>query len=143
MVAAWLASTYCSPCLERNNARCCNSTACQRRTAIEISYEWRVQRDLPWELDSRLHTMGRSSLGGTLGAPANFGSHCRVTTEADGSRRLIGSSFQEGLLSGELTFLEYDEHMRLLHRTSAQMPVQLQCLATLLYRMLCRSIARC
>jgi hypothetical protein len=86
---------------------------------------WHAQRDLPWELDSRLRTLGRSSLGASLGGPANFGSHCRVTTEAHGSRRLIGSSFREGLLAGELTFLEYDEHMRLLHRSSAPLPVQL------------------
>lgn len=84
-----------------------------------------LQRDLPWELDSGLRTLGRSSLGATLGAPANFGSHCRVATEADGSRRLVGSSFQEGLLAGELTFLEYDERMRLLHRSSAPLPVRL------------------
>ena len=74
-----------------------------------------MQRDLPWELDSALRTLGRSSLGETLGrsagTPANFGSHCRVTVEADGSRRLIGSSFQEGPLSGELIFMEYDEDM--------------------------------
>ena len=86
-----------------------------------------MQRDLPWELDSALRTLGRSSLGETLGrsagTPANFGSHCRVTVEADGSRRLIGSSFQEGPLSGELIFMEYDEDMRLMHRTSAALPV--------------------
>ena len=40
-----------------------------------------VQRDLPWELDSTLRTLGRTNLGDTLGTgsdPPNFGSHIRT-----------------------------------------------------------------
>ena len=43
--------------------------------------------------------------------------------EADGSWRLIGSTFEEGLTRGTLTFLEYSEDFRLLHRTIAHLPV--------------------
>lgn len=40
-----------------------------------------LQRDLPWELDSTLRTLGRTNLNDTLGAgsdPQNFGSHIRT-----------------------------------------------------------------
>ncbi|CAL8467343.1 g6880 [Coccomyxa elongata] len=54
------------------------------------------ERDLPWELDSAL--------------------------EDDGSERLIGSSFAEGLTKGTLTFWEYGEDLQLLHKTTAELP---------------------
>ena len=43
--------------------------------------QWSLQRDLPWELDSTLCTLGRTNLGnilGCAGSPANFGSHVRT-----------------------------------------------------------------
>ena len=43
--------------------------------------------------------------------------------EEDGSRRLIGSTFAEGLTKGTLTFLEYGEDLQLLFRTTAKLPV--------------------
>jgi hypothetical protein len=84
-----------------------------------------AQRDLPWELDSSLHTVGRTDLGGTVGAVGkpNFGSHFRVFTEDDGSKRLVGTSFDEDMRQGNLTFFEYNEHMELLYRTTAELPV--------------------
>ncbi|BDA40369.1 beta,beta-carotene 15,15'-dioxygenase [Coccomyxa sp. Obi] len=94
------------------------------------------ERDLPWELDSALCTLGRTNLGNTLGcagSPANFGSHVRtfrqdtralfdVSREEDGSERLIGSSFAESLTKGTLTFWEYGEDLQLLCRTTAELP---------------------
>lgn len=44
-----------------------------------------LQRDLPWELDSMLRTLGRTNLGDTLGTgsdPQNFGSHIRTFRQA-------------------------------------------------------------
>ena len=84
-----------------------------------------VQRDLPWELDSSLETVGRTDLGGTVGAVGkpNFGSHFRVFAEDDGSKRLVGTSFEEDLRQGKLTFFEYNERMELLYRTTAELPV--------------------
>lgn len=84
-----------------------------------------AQRDLPWELDSSLHTVGRTDLAGTVGAVGkpNFGSHFRVFTEDDGSKRLVGTSFDEEMRQGNLTFFEYNEHMELLYRTTAELPV--------------------
>ena len=43
--------------------------------------------------------------------------------EEDGSERLIGSSFAEGLTKGTLTFWEYGEDLQLLYRTTADLPV--------------------
>lgn len=43
--------------------------------------------------------------------------------EDDGSRRLIGSTFAEGLTKGTLTFLEYGEDLQLLFRITAELPV--------------------
>ena len=63
-------------------------------------------------------------MSAAAGRATNFGSHCRVVSEADGSRRLVGSSFREGLLSGELTFWEFDEGMQLLHSSRADLPVR-------------------
>jgi len=85
-----------------------------------------VQRDLPWELDSSLQTVGRTDLGGTVGAVGkpNFGSHFRIFTEEDGSKRLVGTSFDEDLSQGKLTFFEYNEQMELLYRTTAELPVR-------------------
>ena len=85
-----------------------------------------VQRDLPWELDSSLQTVGRTDLGGTVGAVGkpNFGSHFRIFTEEDGSKRLVGTSFDEDLRQGKLTFFEYNERMELLYRTTAELPVR-------------------
>ncbi len=84
-----------------------------------------MQRDLPWELNSSLQTVGRTDLGGTVGAVGkpNFGSHFRVFTEDDGSKRLVGTSFDEDLRQGKLTFFEYNERMELLYRTTAELPV--------------------
>ena len=86
-----------------------------------------LQRDLPWELDSSLHTVGRTDLDGTVGAVGkpNFGSHFRVFVEDDGSKRLVGTSFDEDLRQGKLTFFEYNEQMELLYRTTAELPVSL------------------
>ena len=85
-----------------------------------------MQRDLPWELDSALQTVGRTDLGGTVGAVGkpNFGSHFRIFTEEDGSKRLVGTSFDEDLQQGKLTFFEYNEQMELLYRTTAELPVR-------------------
>ena len=85
-----------------------------------------TQRDLPWELDSSLQTVGRTDLGGTVGAVGkpNFGSHFRIFTEEDGSKRLVGTSFDEDLQQGKLTFFEYNEQMELLYRTTAELPVR-------------------
>jgi len=42
--------------------------------------------------------------------------------EEDGSKRLIGTTFGEGLTKGTLTFLEYSQDMQLLHRTTVELP---------------------
>ena len=78
-------------------------------------------------MDSFLHTMGRTDLDGTVGAVGkpNFGSHFRVFVEDDGSKRLVGTSFDEDLRQGKLTFFEYNEQMELLYRTTAELPVGL------------------
>ena len=60
---------------------------------------------------------------GAVGKP-NFGSHFRVFTEDDGSKRLVGTSFDEDLRQGNLTFFEYNEQMELLYRTTAELPVR-------------------
>ena len=80
-----------------------------------------LQRDLPWELNSSLQTMGRTDLDGTVGAVGkpNFGSHFRVFVEDDGSKRLVGTSFDEDLRQGKLTFFEFNDQMELLYRTTA------------------------
>ena len=69
--------------------------------------------------------MGRTDLDGTVGAVGkpNFGSHFRVFVEDDGSKRLVGTSFDEDLRQGKLTFFEYNERMELLYRTTAELPV--------------------
>ena len=41
----------------------------------------------------------------------------------DGSKRLVGTSFDEDLRQGKLTFFEYNERMELLYRTTAELPV--------------------
>ena len=43
--------------------------------------------------------------------------------EDDGSKRLVGTSFDEDLRQGKLTFFEYNERMELLYRTTAELPV--------------------
>ena len=65
-----------------------------------------------------------------MGKP-NFGSHFRVFVEDDGSKRLVGTSFDDDLRQGNLTFFEYSEQMELLYRTTAELPVSL-CQAALL-----------
>ncbi len=44
--------------------------------------------------------------------------------EDDGSKRLVGTSFDEDLRQGKLTFFEYNEQMELLYRTTAELPVR-------------------
>ena len=108
------------------HAECQHDFTCSRLISSSLASNVTcVQRDLPWELDSSLHTVGRTDLEGTIGAVGkpNFGSHFRIFTEEDGSRRLVGTSFEEDLRQGKLTFFEYSEDMDLLYRTTAELPV--------------------
>ena len=80
-----------------------------------------LQRDLPYELDNRLHTLGTTDLGGSIDTPKKFfGAHHRIVAAGpDGrSRRLIGFNFAEEPTGGLLHFFEYDEEFRLLHKTT-------------------------
>jgi len=55
-----------------------------------------LQRDLPYELDHDLKTLGTTTLGGAVDTEKQFfGAHYRVVSEPDTSKRLIGFNFVE------------------------------------------------
>lgn len=90
-----------------------------------------MQRDLPYELDATLRTLGTTDLGGSINTPKKFfGAHHRIVTSAEngaaGGRRLIGFNFSEEPSGGLLHFFEYDEQFRLLHKTTRLLKVTVQ-----------------
>ncbi|KAL4438663.1 hypothetical protein ABPG77_006267 [Micractinium sp. CCAP 211/92] len=79
------------------------------------------ERDLPYELSTpELRTKGQ-----TVTVPSQapyFGAHYRITQEADGSRRLVAFNAAEVGQDNRINLFEYDEGMRLLHRTETELP---------------------
>ncbi len=89
-----------------------------------------MQRDLPYELDNDLRTLGKTTLGGAVDTEKQFfGAHYRIVSEPDASKRLIGFNFvEETTLSGGngvVHFWEFDESFNRLHKTQHKMPVSL------------------
>lgn len=89
-----------------------------------------LQRDLPYQLDNDLKTLGKTTLGGAVDTEKQFfGAHYRVVSEPDASKRLIGFNFvEETTLSGGngvVHFWEFDESFKRLHKTQHKMPVSL------------------
>ncbi|DBB06748.1 hypothetical protein WJX82_009214 [Trebouxia sp. C0006] len=85
------------------------------------------ERDLPYELDNDLKTLGKTTLGGAVDTEKQFfGAHYRVVSEPDASKRLIGFNFvEETTLSGGngvVHFWEFDESFKRLHKTQHKMP---------------------
>ncbi|CAL8462447.1 g1980 [Coccomyxa elongata] len=77
------------------------------------------ERDLPYELDTTLRTLGTTDLGGSINTPKKFfGAHHRIVPGPDGGRRLVGFNFSEEPSGGLLNFFEYDEQFRLLYKTT-------------------------
>lgn len=79
------------------------------------------ERDLPYEVSGpALRTLGQ-----TVSVPSEapyFGAHYRVLQEADGSRRLVAFNAAERGADNRVNVFEYDEAMRLLHRTEVDLP---------------------
>lgn len=91
-----------------------------------------LQRDLPYQLDNNLKTLGKTTLGGAVDTEKQFfGAHFRITTEPDESRRLVGFNFLEettlGGGNGIVHFWEFDESFKQLHKTQHKMPVSGPC----------------
>lgn len=85
---------------------------------------WYAQRDLPYELDATLRTLGTTDLGGSINTPKKFfGAHHRIVPGLDGGRRLVGFNFSEEPSGGLLNFFEYDEQFRLLYKTTRLLKV--------------------
>ncbi len=86
---------------------------------------WHAQRDLPYELDTTLRTLGTTDLGGSINTPKKFfGAHHRIVPGLDGGRRLVGFNFSEEPSGGLLNFFEYDEQFRLLYKTTRLLKVR-------------------
>ncbi|KAK9808604.1 hypothetical protein WJX72_000386 [[Myrmecia] bisecta] len=76
------------------------------------------ERDLPYELDEQLRTLGQTDLGGSIkSACRQWGAHYRVETRADGAQRLIGFNATETPQGNRVNFWEYDETFKCLHST--------------------------
>ncbi|KAK9906660.1 hypothetical protein WJX75_005713 [Coccomyxa subellipsoidea] len=77
------------------------------------------ERDLPYEMDATLRTLGTTDLGGSINTPKKFfGAHHRIVDGPNGDRCLVGFNFSEEPSGGLLNFFEYDEQFRLLHKTT-------------------------
>ena len=86
---------------------------------------WHVQRDLPYELDATLRTLGTTDLDGSINTPKKFfGAHHRIVPGPGGARRLVGFNFSEEPSGGLLNFFEYDEQFRLLYKTTRLLKVR-------------------
>lgn len=85
------------------------------------------ERDLPYELSPPdLKTKGPVDITGS-GEPGGglpyFGAHYRILNESDGSRRLIAFNAAEmGGVNSRINIWEFDEHYRMLHRTTRDIP---------------------
>lgn len=83
-----------------------------------------LQRDLPYQLDNDLKTLGTTTLDGAIDTDKQFfGAHYRAVTEADGSQRLVGFNFAEEAQGGVVHFWEFDENFNRLTKEQVKLPV--------------------
>lgn len=84
---------------------------------------------MPYQLDSDLKTIGKTTLGGAVDTEKQyFGAHFRIVSEPDQSKTLVGFNFLEettlGGGNGVVHFWEFDEQFKQLHKTQHRMPVR-------------------
>ncbi|KAK9824995.1 hypothetical protein WJX81_007215 [Elliptochloris bilobata] len=80
------------------------------------------ERDLPYEMDAELKTIGHTDLGCSIDTPKFFGAHHRVELDAHGHERLVGFNASEEANSALVNFFEYDEDFRLLQKAMHRLP---------------------
>lgn len=83
-----------------------------------------LQRDLPYQLDNDLKTVGTTNLSNAIDTEKQyFGAHYRSVTEPDGSHRLVGFNFTEEAQSGVVNFWEFDDKFKRLSKEQVKLPV--------------------
>lgn len=88
-----------------------------------------LQRDLPYQLDNDLKTVGTTTLGNAIDTEKQFfGAHYRSVTESDGSHRLIGFNFTEEAQGGVVNFWEFDDNFKRLSKEEVKLPVSGCCM---------------
>lgn len=88
-----------------------------------------LQRDLPYQLDNDLKTVGTTNLSDAIDTEKQyFGAHYRSVTEPDGSHRLIGFNFTEEAQNGVVNFWEFDDKFKRLSKEQVKLPVSGCCM---------------
>ena len=83
-----------------------------------------LQRDLPYQLDHNLKTLGTTNIDGAIDTDKQyFGAHYRAISEADGSKRLVGFNFTEEAQDGVVHFWEFDDQFHKISKVQHKMPV--------------------
>lgn len=74
---------------------------------------------LPYELDAKtLNTIGESDMDGSISGKGPFAAHYRIMHQPDGSRRWVTFGSAVKGLDAEVTFYEYAEDGKLVHKTA-------------------------
>ena len=101
----------------------------ERTPRLETCLLLLLQRDLPYQLDSDLKTMGTTTLSNAIDTDKQFfGAHYRTVTDSDGSRRLVGFNFTEEAQGGVVHFWEFDDKFNRLSKAQVKLPVRGRCM---------------
>lgn len=100
-----------------------------RHSSLHVTCLLLLQRDLPYQLDNDLKTVGTTNLSDAIDTEKQyFGAHYRSVTESDGSRRLVGFNFTEEAQDGVVNFWEFDDKFKRLSKEIVKLPVRECCM---------------